>query len=151
MLFILSYFVISFYGLFFGLITALGLNMIRNFVVINSYVANTTLVGASGIVYYLWGFWLVQYFFLQTHMSYFERFLRIGAVFLILLVPTQYSPRTSYMAHYVGFFVGNIFSLLYYLVRSDFLKSYEKWNIKYILEEDDLLEDQTNYENIKYD
>tara|TARA_B100001971_G_C18267346_1_gene594650 strand:+ start:7876 stop:8589 length:714 start_codon:yes stop_codon:yes gene_type:complete len=115
MLGFLTYFVASFYGL--GvLLFSFSMGAAINLATLAQYDANTTLVGASGVVYFLWGLWLTLYVFIQKNLSVGKRLMRMGAVFLVLLVPTTYSPQTSYFAHYIGFLMGMISGALYYLV-----------------------------------
>lgn len=130
MLFILTIVTVSFYGKIFttGFIVLSG--ALINFITLYSHGRDISLVGASGVVFCLWGFWLVLYFFIETQKSVIGRILRIGAVFLVLLVPSSYDPQTSYRAHYIGFLVGVAFGSLYYLFNSKYLASFERWYIK---------------------
>ena len=135
MLSILIYFVSSFYGN----LVAIGLSFIvaifTNLSVVMIYGGEINLVGASGVVFYLWGFWMILYIFLQSHKSLKGRLLRMGAVFLILLIPTEYQPRTSYLAHYIGFGLGVLTGGIYYLINAKKLKAAEKWDEIEISEE----------------
>lgn len=143
MLFILTYFVTSFYGAKISLVLSLFMSMVTNAFVISQYAGNTTLVGASGVVYYLWGFWLVLYVFIQSHQKLSHRILRVGAVFFILLIPNSYDPSTSYLAHYFGFLVGMICGGVYYLFQKNYLNSFQFWEYKVIyLDEDDFNPEQ---------
>ncbi len=132
MLFILTYFVTSFYGasVSFGLGILAG--AIINAFVIMQYENNTTLVGASGIVFFLWGFWLILYLFIETQYSWPSRLLRVFGVFIILLVPTSYVPNTSYLAHYFGFILGLAFGSSYFLLHKQRIRSYEKWEYRVV-------------------
>jgi rhomboid protease GluP len=145
MLYILTYFVTAFYGGGVSIIWSLIMGMLTNFIVISQYENGlTSLVGASGVIFYLWGFWLVLYVFIQRHMSLMNRLLRVGAVFMILLIPTSYSPQTSYMAHYVGFLIGVVNGVLYFTLFHKKLLSFESWQYKIIEDVDfDYSEDST--------
>lgn len=134
MLFILTYFVTSFYGVFISVVMAFLMAIFTNYFVINQYTSDTTLVGASGVVYYLWGFWLVLYVCISKHMHLISRLLRIGGIFLILLVPTSYSPNTSYMAHYIGFAIGFTSGVIYYLFNYKRIAKYEFWEYRVVEE-----------------
>jgi rhomboid protease GluP len=147
MLFILTYFVTAFYGAFYSVILSFGMGVVINYLVMAQYELNTTLVGASGIVYYLWGFWLVLYFFIEKQISIFKRVIRVGAVFLILLVPTSYSPATSYLAHYIGFGVGVVNGLIYYFCKRKKIASFEKWYFEEVPEFEGIPEQQDQSED----
>lgn len=135
MLCFLTYFVCTYYGSFFGVIVSFVVAMITNFIVLKIYGGSTSLVGASGVVYYLWGFWMILYMFVQTQYTIIGRSLRMGAVFLVLLVPTEYQPTTSYLAHGVGFVLGVLIGLIYYLVNNKKFKAAEVWDIKEVSNE----------------
>lgn len=135
MLSFLIYYVTSFYGSFISLFLSFAMATITNFIVLEFYGGSTTLVGASGVVYYLWGFWMILYMFLQTQLSLISRSLRVGSVFLILLVPTEYQPNTSYLAHYIGFALGMVIGLIYYLLNHSRLHQAEQWSVKEISDE----------------
>jgi rhomboid protease GluP len=143
MLFILTYFVTSFYGSFISLGLGFIMGIAINYFVISQYETNTTLVGASGVIYYLWGFWLVLYLCISKHMHLISRFLRIGGIFFILLVPTTYSPSTSYLAHYIGFGVGFITGLIYYLFYNKKIATFEFWEYRVVEEFEDLEEEKS--------
>ena len=115
MLVFLSYFVYSFYGpRIFG--ASFVMSAAINLATISYLGGDSTLVGASGMVYFLWGFWLALYVAIQKNLSVPSRLLRAGAIFLVLLIPTTYSPSTSYFAHYFGFTLGALGAGLYYML-----------------------------------
>ena len=135
MLSLLVYFVSSFYGSIISVVLSFVVATITNFIVIKTYGGEINLVGASGVVYYLWGFWMILYMFLQRHYSIINRSLRMGAVFLILLIPNEYQPSTSYLAHYIGFGVGIVVGGLYFLIYKNKLLKAEKWSVRQVSDE----------------
>lgn len=137
MLFILTYFVTAFYGSKVSIMLSYFMGMIINLIVLDQYQQNTTLVGASGIVYYLWGFWMSLYIGISKHLSFIKRLVRVGGIFLILLVPTSYSPNTSYMAHYLGYALGMITGTIYYFINKKDLLKFELWEYRVIEDVDD--------------
>ena len=78
-----------------------------------------SLVGCSGLVYALVSFWIVTYVLFEKKYSAPEKILRGLGVAIMLLFPTEFSPKTSYLAHGVGFFVGIIFAGLIWLTEKD--------------------------------
>jgi rhomboid protease GluP len=131
MYFILTYYITSYFGAFFSYFIPIFVGGIINFITLNYYGPNSVLLGASGIVYYLWGVWISLYLLIQTQKSWWERGLRMGAVFLVLLVPTKYEPQTSYFAHYFGLLVGGLIGSFYFILRKEFFKSFIKYDIVY--------------------
>lgn len=72
------------------------------------YPPQAQLVGASGMVYAMVGMWLTAYWRYETQLRWQQRLLRTLGFILIVLVPTQFDPHVSYLAHSIGFVVGVI-------------------------------------------
>ena len=127
MLAVMGYFVNYHYGAitypFFAFVAGIFINLI----VISSFRGNSTLVGASGVAYYLWGFWLVLYIFIQRHVPLNRRLMKATAVGIFVLAPSQFKPQVSYYAHGVGLVLGMISGLAYYLKNRSKYHSYEVW------------------------
>lgn len=79
-----------------------------------SYPPHVQLVGASGVVYLMAGFWLSQYLFIERRLPPGKRWLRAAGFSLILLVPTVFEPNVSYRTHVLGFVVGAGCGALYF-------------------------------------
>jgi len=124
MLFILMYFVTTYYGLFAGTLLSLFMGGLTNIIVLLTFKDNINLVGISGVIYYLWGFWFSLYVFIEKRYSIPRRILNVSSIFFILLLPTTYSPSTSYLSHYLGFLVGLIIGALYYPFKAKYFKSF---------------------------
>jgi rhomboid protease GluP len=89
-----------------GIIT----NIITIYIYKNDYY-QTSLVGASGMAYAIVSQWIVLYLKWDRRYSLTERIIRSIGVAMMLLIPSQFSPKTSYLAHGVGFIVGIICAL----------------------------------------
>jgi len=127
MLTAMGYFVSYNYGAIaypvFGFVAGIFINLI----VIAGYNDNTTLVGASGVVHYLWGFWLVLYIFIQRHVPLNRRLMKVTAVGIFVLAPTEFKPQVSYYAHAVGLALGILTAIPYYILNRKKFRSYEEW------------------------
>ena len=132
MLFILTYFVTAFFGLKISIILSYAMGILINAIVISQYSSETTLVGASGIVYFLWGFWMAMFIGISKQLTIFQRLIRVGGIFLILLVPTTYSPTTSYLAHYIGYIIGIISGFICYIIKRKEFANYEFWEYRVV-------------------
>lgn len=138
MLFILTYFVTTYYGLAVGAVLSILMGGVTNFFVLHSFDSmEISLVGISGVVYYLWGFWFSLYLFIEKKYTPVRRFLNVASIFFILLVPTTYSPRTSYLAHYLGFSIGFLVGLIYYPIKAKFFKSFLQYKVNIVPELED--------------
>ncbi|MCO4793586.1 MAG: rhomboid family intramembrane serine protease [Bacteriovoracaceae bacterium] len=137
---IMGYFVASSYGwIAFPIVTFL-MGGITNFIVINSSIQDIGILGASGMVYWLWGFWLILYFCIERQVSINRRFMKIFAVSLMVLVPTSYDPNTSYYAHGIGLLLGVLTGFTHFLFNKNYFRSFERREI-IIPEIDDYPED----------
>jgi len=126
MLSLMGYFVTAYYSWYIYPFLSVLMGGLINYSVLLSFNRDIAIVGASGIVYYLWGFWLILYLFIQRHIPLSRRFMKIAAIFLALLVPTSFAANISYLAHGIGFILGLLTGLLYFIVNRKFIFSLEK-------------------------
>jgi rhomboid protease GluP len=91
--------------------------------------AKVHLLGASGLVYLLGGFWLTSYFLIQRQHRTLPRFLRVLGIALMVFFPTTFVPTTSYKAHAIGFVVGGLFAVFYFLLRKTWIRSFEGYKL----------------------
>ena len=127
MLLILGLFVGAYYGpITFPLVT-FGLAALTNALTILSYPDQVKLVGASGLVYVLAGFWLTMFWLVQRQHLWHRRLLRIVGVAAVILLPSTFEPNTSYLAHGIGFAVGVAYSGLYFFMNKEIIRSHEVW------------------------
>jgi rhomboid protease GluP len=73
-----------------------------------------SLIGASGLVYWMAGFWLSMYLLVQRSVSGGTRVLRAVCLGLLVLLPTSFEPNVSYRSHAIGFGLGVVAALLYF-------------------------------------
>lgn len=79
------------------------------------YPEGVTLVGASGIVYFLAGLWLTMVFVIEARRQTFaQRLVACVGIALALLAPHSYEPHVSYAAHLIGFLLGPLGALILY-------------------------------------
>ena len=83
-------------------------------------------MGISGVVYFLWGFWLILYFFIQRNQSLTARLLRITGVGVVILFPTSLTANVSYLAHFIGLVLGIISAVIYFIINRKYIYSFEK-------------------------
>lgn len=127
MLFIIGYFVNYHFGTVTYPILGFIVGIFINLVVIADFSRDITLVGASGIVYYLWGHWLVLYILIQRHIPLTRRLMKTVAISIVILVPGEFKPQTSYYAHAIGLLFGVLSGFAYFLRYRHKYQSYEKW------------------------
>jgi rhomboid protease GluP len=132
MLTFLAFFVSSFYGATLTLTISIIGGSLINYLVLLQATNDLTIVGISGVVYFLWGLWLILYLLIDKRLSVIRRLVNILGLFFILLIPTTYSPQTSYLAHYLGFGLGLIAAFIYYPIKAQYFNQFLLYEYKWI-------------------
>ena len=131
MLGILSYFVYGYFGFrAYPLWTFIGAGLV-NILSVYTYPPEVRLLGASGWVYLLGGFWLTLYLFIQRQYSFSKRFIRVLGMALMVFFPTSFEPTTSYRTHFIGFVVGIVMALYFFLRYRKKIQDHEEYRIFY--------------------
>ncbi len=129
MLGILSYFVYGYFGAqMYPLWTFLGAGFV-NLISVYTYPPHVRLLGASGWVYLLGGFWLTMYLFIQRQHSFPKRTLRVLGMALMVFFPTSFEATTSYRTHFIGFLVGIVMALFYFFKNKKEIRKYEGYKL----------------------
>jgi rhomboid protease GluP len=84
-----------------------------------------TLMGVSGVVYWMGASWMLLSFLIDKRESKKLRGLRLLAVTLMLFMPDTYQPQISYLSHGVGFILGLMMSSLYFHLQKEVFKKQE--------------------------
>lgn len=124
LLWILSFFVYGYCGFILYPISSFFIAAGANALAVWTYGGNIDLLGASGLVYVLGGFWLCFYFFVQRTYSKGHRLLRVIGIAMVIFLPSGFVSSTSYRTHAFGFLGGVIMALIYFYknkknIRSD--------------------------------
>jgi len=88
---------------------------LTNLIILKTMSPETSLLGASGIVFWLGGVWLTLYYLIDIKRSHRQRILRTLGVAIVLFFPAEaFDPSTSYRSHFLGFFFGVLAALVHY-------------------------------------
>jgi rhomboid protease GluP len=123
---ILSFLLFGYFGLLVYPTLSWGLGAVVTGLALATYPETTRLVGASGVVYLMAGFWLTMYLVIERRYRPLKRFTRAFGFALIVLVPTVWDPTVSYRTHAIGFGVGVLFGLVFFVKRRDQLRQAEQ-------------------------
>ncbi len=129
---ILSFFIARTFGakILFGVGIIMG--VITHLITLFFMEDHIGLVGASGMLYAFWGLWFSLYFLIDRFNNIHRKVMKIFAISLLLLIPQNFEPHVSYLAHFIGFIVGITFGVIVYYSKRSLILSYEKY--KYILD-----------------
>lgn len=136
MLFVLGFLVYGYFGFGTYPLAAFLLSAVTNFITVMNYPENARLIGASGMVYVLAGFWLIMFWFLQRQHVWHKRLLRILGVGLVILFPSTFEPQVSYLAHAIGFGLGSLYAVGYFYFNQSKLRQYEVWQEPLVIPEE---------------
>lgn len=103
---IFGWFLHGFFGSFVFPCLSFAIGTFANLATVHYYPPETTLIGASGMLYGMVGLWLTLYVRFDVDHSVFMRLFRALAFSLIVLFPTTFQPQVSYLAHAFGFAFG---------------------------------------------
>jgi rhomboid protease GluP len=122
-----AYLLFGYYGFWIFPVAGFLLGSVVNYLSLLTYQPqNISLVGASGMVYLMVGFWLTMYMLVERRLSVKRRILHGVGVGLIVLMPTAFDHAVSYRSHFLGVVMGIAFALLYFHVRKDWIRSAEE-------------------------
>lgn len=71
-----------------------------------TYDPGVRLIGASGMVYFMAGLWIILFFRYANYLTILQRLMRSTAFILVVLLPTQIEANVSYRSHAIGFALG---------------------------------------------
>jgi membrane associated rhomboid family serine protease len=113
-LFLFGYLLHGYFGPGVYPVSVFVLGALVNFTSIATYSAGTRLVGASGVVYLMAGFWLTLFVSTERRFSILKRLLRSIGFALVMLISSTFDPAISHRTHGIGFFTGIVFGLIYF-------------------------------------
>ncbi len=100
---------------------------LTNFVVLLTMPENTSLVGASGLVYWMGATWLTLFWLIDKRD---RPAIRLGKVFMVggvLFVPEVLKPEVSHAAHTVGLLLGIVSGYVCYAWNRSRIQAAEVW------------------------
>jgi len=128
MLSVLGYFVFAYFGFGVFPLASVVLASMANAMAIFTYPDQVRLIGASGLVFVLGGFWLVLYLLIQRQYPYWQRVLRTLGIGLVLFFPSTFKAEVSYRTHIFGGILGALFGFFYFYLNKKNIRSHEKYS-----------------------
>lgn len=125
MLAILGYLAFGYFGFWVFPIASLSFATIIQAISIWTYPAKTGLIGSSGLVYFLAGFWLMMFLLIERQRTIAARLLRVIGVGLLILFPQAFDPQVSHRTHFIAVVVGVLFATAYFYRHRQKLRHHE--------------------------
>lgn len=110
-----SFYLAGYFGFIFFPFAGFFIGGLTNLVVIYFMPERVSLIGASGVVYWMGASWLVLAYLIDRRELRLKRTIKGIGVALILFFPTVYNHQVSYSAHFVGFLFGVLSGVIFYL------------------------------------
>ena len=108
------YLLFGYFGFWVFPILGLVLAGLTNYLSLLTYPAEVSLVGASGLVYWMAGFWLSMYLLVDRSLGLGKRVMRAVVIALLVLFPTTLQENVSYRTHAIGFGLGAVSAFVYF-------------------------------------
>lgn len=126
----------------FGVVTfpVLGILLggLINYIVIQTMPPEVSLIGISGVVYWMGATWLTLFLFIDRRKSLRRRIALALFLTVVLFIPESYKPEVSYMSHFVGYTLGVITGVVIYHLRRAHIVAAEVKEIIYDTPEDEM-------------
>lgn len=124
---VFAYLLYGYFGPWIFPIACIVLGALVNLFSLLTYPPHTPLVGSSGIVYGMVGFWLTMFMLIERRLSVGRRLLHGFGVGLIVLVPSTLSPSVSYRSHLFGLVLGIALAVGYFSLRKEEIRERESY------------------------
>ena len=125
-----AYLLYGYFGFWMYPVSTAALGALITYCSLLTYPGNIQLVGASGVVYLMAGFWLTMYVLIERTRPLKKRLLHAIGIGLIVLIPTSLSPNVSYRSHAIGCALGVLAAVGYFQARKEEIRSLETIEIE---------------------
>ena len=116
-----SFWLFPFMGFLFG-----GL---INLIVLTTLSPETSLIGVSGVVYWMGACWITLSFFIDLRETLTRRIIKSTGIALILFFPQTLKPEVSYLSHFLGSVFGVLSGTAYYFLNRKKIRSADVYRI----------------------
>ncbi|MGZ3788805.1 MAG: GNAT family N-acetyltransferase [Bacteriovorax sp.] len=120
-----------------------------NFIVIQTLPMHATIIGVSGVVYWMGATWMSLAFLIDRREAPTQRFLKLTGVSIVLFFPTTFMAEVSYLSHFLGYVLGVVTGTVVYLL---FRERFRRAEVIQEINENELYVDWENFsvENIVF-
>ena len=120
-----SYLLFGYFGFWVFPVLGLALAGLTNYLSLLTYPPEVSLVGASGLVYWMVGFWLSMNLFVDRTLGPGKRVVRAVGIILVVLLPSTLQANVSYRTHAIGFGLGVVSAVVYFRRNRESIRAME--------------------------
>ena len=120
-----SYLLFGYYGFLVCPVLSVALAGLTNYLSLLTYPPGVSLVGASGLVYWMVGFWLSMNLFVDRTLGPGKRVVRAVGIILVVLLPSTLQANVSYRTHAIGFGLGVVSAVVYFRRNRESIRAME--------------------------
>lgn len=120
-----SYLLYGYFGFWIYPFLCFLLGGLVNYLTLLTYSEGISIIGASGVVYLMAGFWFTGYLYIERSRPASRRTLHVFGVSMLLLIPSAFNPEVSYVSHFIGFIVGITAGIFYLILMRDYIREKE--------------------------
>lgn len=102
-----------------------------NLAVLKTMPPATTLIGVSGVVYWMGAAWITLAFLIDRRERATIRLVKALGVSMLLFLPQTYRPEVSYLTHLLGYLAGVGSALVYYAFHRSTFRRAERYDYRY--------------------
>ena len=109
-----TYLLFGYFGFWVFPVMSLAMAALTNYISLLTYPSEVSLIGASGLVYWMAGFWLSMYLLVERSVGPGKRVLRVVCLALLVLLPSTFQANVSYRTHAIGLVLGAASAIVYF-------------------------------------
>ncbi len=119
----LTFLLSAYFGVFVFPVLGLLMGGLINLIVLIYMPVNNSLIGMSGVVYWMGAIWLTLFVLIDTRKSVRKRIAVAVLLTAVLFAPETYKPEISYLSHFIGYALGIATGIGYYFLHKEAFKS----------------------------
>ncbi len=140
----LCFFLTGYFGPYFFPLFGFFIGGLVNIVALKTMAPQSSIIGISGLVYWMGSAWLTLYLLIGSRESFRRRAGKALFIAAALFAPQTFEPNVSYVAHFFGFVFGIPSAMVYYALNRKRLKSADVY--EYVTNGDGLQTDEERVE-----
>ncbi len=120
-----TYLLFGYFGFWVFPVLSLAMAGLTNYFALLTYTPEVSLVGASGLVYCMAGYWLSMYLLVERSVGPGKRILRVVCLALLVLLPSTFQANVSYRTHAIGLGLGVLSAFVYFQCKRESIRTAE--------------------------